>query len=387
MIESPLALATTIAAATGLAFWLDYRFPAVGKVGASMVAIIFGAILSNTGMVPISSPVYGAVGGVVTSLAIAWLLLAVDLRDLKKAGPKMIGAFGLAVTGTAIGAVVAGLVYQARFGDNTWRLAGTMTGTYSGGSVNFVSVGRAFEIPDVLFAGATAADNMATGIWLAMTLTLPIWLSRFYPAPAAEALADVPPPPDSGQDEVDERHAHHPYFAGVTVSALQIANLIAVGLILVFVSEWLGDLVSGIPAIVWLTSLALLLGHSRFYRRAPGAMQLGSVALHFFFVLIGILSRFSEIVTVGIEVFFFTLIVVGIHGIVVFGVGKLIRLDLGTLAVASQAAVGGPSSALAVAISREWRHLVLPAVIVGLLGYAVGTYLGLGVGYLVRGLI
>ena len=49
MIESPLALATTIAAATALAFWLDYRFPALGKVGASMMAIIFGAILSNTG--------------------------------------------------------------------------------------------------------------------------------------------------------------------------------------------------------------------------------------------------------------------------------------------------------------------------------------------------
>ena len=62
LIESPLALATTIAAATGLAFWLDYRFPAVGKVGASMVAIIFGATLSNTGMVPISSPIYDAVG-------------------------------------------------------------------------------------------------------------------------------------------------------------------------------------------------------------------------------------------------------------------------------------------------------------------------------------
>jgi uncharacterized membrane protein len=39
---------------------------------------------------------------------------------------------------------------------------------------------------------------------------------------------------------------------------------------------------------------------------------------------------------------------------------------------------------LAVAISREWKHLVLPAVIVGLLGYAVGTYLGLGVGYAAR---
>jgi uncharacterized membrane protein len=52
--------------------------------------------------------------------------------------------------------------------------------------------------------------------------------------------------------------------------------------------------------------------------------------------------------------------------------------------VASQAAVGGPSSALAVAVSREWRSLVLPGIIVGLLGYAIGNYLGVAMAGLVR---
>jgi uncharacterized membrane protein len=78
-------------------------------------------------------------------------------------------------------------------------------------------------------------------------------------------------------------------------------------------------------------------------------------------------------------------VVVGVHGLVVFGIGRLARMDVGTLAVASQAAVGGPSSALAVAVSREWKGLVLPGIIVGLLGYALGNYLGFGVAYLVRG--
>ena len=61
-------------------------------------------------------------------------------------------------------------------------------------------------------------------------------------------------------------------------------------------------------------------------------------------------------------------------------------LGLGSLAVASQAAVGGPSSALAVAVSRGWPGLILPGIIVGLVGYAIGNYLGFGVAYLVRGL-
>lgn len=398
MIQSPLALCAVIAAAAALAFWLDRRFAALGKVGASLLAIVFGAVLSNTGAVPVSSPVYDAVLGPVTSLSIAWLLLSVNLGDLKKAGRRMVGAFGLAVAGTVLGAFVAAAIYQARFGDDTWRLAAAMTGTYSGGSVNFISVGRAAGLSGPLFAGATAADNIATALWLAVTLMMPIWLRRFYPQPAtapppavahtklateqdAATAQDTPAAPSA------DRLAQHPYFAPEAISAAQVASVFAAGLLVVLASEWMASVVPGVPAILWLTTLALLLGHSPLYRKAPGALQLGAVGLHFFFVLIGVLSRFSEIAAVGPEVLFFTLTVVGVHGVVAFGAGKLLRLDMGSIAVASQAAVGGPSSALAVAVSREWRHLVLPGVVVGLLGYAVGTYLGLAVGYVVRGLI
>ena len=381
MIESPLALATVIAAATALAFWLDYRFPALGKLGASMMAIIFGAVLSNLDIVPVSSVVYDVVLGPVTSVSIAWLLLSVDLRDLMKAGPRITGAFLVAVTGTVLGACVATVIYQSHFGDDTWRIAGALTGTYSGGSVNFVSVGREVGLTGALFAGLNAADAVVTGLWLGATLILPIWLARFYaPVEAPTATDDE----SSMGAPANERHRNHPYFAREGLSAVGIAGLFATGLILVFVSEWLGTVVPQVPSILWLTTLALILGHSPLYRDAPGAMQLGSVGLHFFFVLIGILSRVSEIAAVGFEVFYFTLIVVGVHGVFVLGIGRLLRLDIGSVLVASQAAVGGPTSALAVAISREWKHLVLPGVVVGLLGYAVGTYLGLGVAHLLR---
>ena len=403
MITAPLALATIIAGCTALAFWLDYRFPALGKLGASMMAIIFGSILSNTGLVPVSSPVYDAVLGPVTSVSIAWLLLSVDLRDLAKAGLRMTGAFGIAVLGTVLGAFTAALIYGGRFGDDTHRIAGALTGTYSGGSVNFVSVGREVGLTGSLFAGLNAADAVVTALWLGATIMLPIGLARFYApvhSPASVAASPFaggnsapgtdrgrPGPPAPGTDTASaaaDRHRHHPYFAREGLSALAMGKLVAAGLILVFASEWLAETEPRIPSIVWLTVLALALGHSPLFRDSRGAMQLGSVGLHFFFVLIGILSRASEIAAVGVDVFFFTLIVVGVHGVVVFGAGRMLRLDIGTVSVASQAAVGGPSSALAVAISRDWRHLVLPGVVVGLFGYAVGNFLGLGVAGVLR---
>lgn len=374
MIRSPLLLVGVVAGTAALAFWLDRQVPLLSKLGASLLAILFGALLSNLGLVAAESRVYDAVGGPVTSLAIAWLLLAVNLRDLRRAGPRMLGAFALAVAGTACGAFLGALFFAGTFGAETWKLAGTLTGTYSGGSVNFVAVGRGVGLPDALFAGATAADNLTTGLWLGVTLLLPVWLGRFYPAP-------VPSGAGEGEEEMG-----HPFFETAPLSTLSLAGLLALGLGLVLASEWMGTLVPAVPAVLWLTTFALILGHVGPVADAAGPLQLGNLALHFFFVIIGIHSRISEIVAVGVEVFWFTLLVVAVQGLLVFGLGRLLRWDVGTLAVASQAAVGGPSSALAVAVAREWKALILPGIIVGLLGYALGNYVGFALAGAVRAL-
>jgi len=373
VIEDPLLLTAIVVGAAALAFTLEFRVPLLSKVGASLLAILIGALLSNFGVVAPSSPVYDAVGGPVTSLAIAWLLLAVNLRDLKRAGARMLAAFGLAAAGTALGAFAGALLFAGTFGPETWKLAGTLTGTYSGGSVNFVAVGRGVGLPEGLFAGAVAADNLTTGLWLGFTLLFPLLVGRFYPTPV--------PAPAEGEGE-----RAHPFYDEIPLSSLTLAGVLALGLVLVVASEWVGRWVPAIPPVLWLTTFALVLGHVGPTSRLPGSLQLGNLALHFFFVVIGIHARVVEIVAVGIEVFWYTLLVVGVNGLVVFGVGRLLRFDVGTLAVASQASVGGPSSAIAVAVGREWRGLILPGIIVGLVGYALGNYAGFAVAAGVRAL-
>lgn len=394
MIEAALPLTALIAGATVFAFWLDWKVPALSKVGASLLALVLGAILSNAGLVPAASPVYDAIAGPVTMVAIAWLLLAVNVTDLKLAGPRMVGAFVIAAIGTALGAFAGAFIFADAIGGETWKLAGTLTGTYSGGSLNFVAVGQGLGLPPALFAGATAADAMMTGVWLAATLMLPLWIGRFYPRVPEGALAHP-----EGIDPGAPKEDHHPFFVKAPLSTLDLAKLLALGIILLAAAEgfsgllgsmaargaipgWLG----GVPSVLWLTTFALAVGHTPRFRKPEGALQLGTVALHLFFVVIGIWSRVSEILAVGVEVFYYTVVVVAVHGVFVYGIGKLVRLDVGSLSVASQAAVGGPSSALAVAVSREWPGFILPGVIVGLLGYAVGTYLGFGVAYLLQGM-
>jgi len=73
--------------------------------------------------------------------------------------------------------------------------------------------------------------------------------------------------------------------------------------------------------------------------------------------------------------------------VLIFAIGRFAGLDLATLVVASQANVGGPASAIAIAGARGYTDRVLPGVAVGLLGYAIGNYLGFVVAALMRGLL
>jgi uncharacterized membrane protein len=381
LIESPLALAVLIAAVAALGFWLEGRFGWARKLGASLLVIALGAALSNLGLVPVRSPVYDGVFGPVTSLAIVWLLLAVDLRDLRAAGPRMLGAFALALVATAGGVLGAMLLLGPVVGDETWKLAGTLVGTYSGGSLNFVAVGRALELPDSLFTAAAAADNVVTALWMVATLLLPGWLGRFYPPPPVEP--NVQGETVEGTDDEEREPA---LLSPVDLRVLDLAVLLALGLGLLLAAEaTAAALPWPVPSVVWLTTYTLLVAQLPPVRRLVGALHLGTLALNLFFVVIGIGSRVSEILAVGVEVFWFTGLVVLLHGLIVFAGARLVRLDVETAAVASQAAVGGPSTAMALAIARRLPRLALPGLVVGLLGYALGNYLGLAVAYLVRG--
>ena len=58
-----------------------------------------------------------------------------------------------------------------------------------------------------------------------------------------------------------------------------------------------------------------------------------------------------------------------------------------TLAVASQANIGGPASVIALCGTRGYPSSLLPGIAVGLFGYAAGNYLGLAVAMLVRHMV
>ena len=128
-----------------------------------------------------------------------------------------------------------------------------------------------------------------------------------------------------------------------------------------------------------MTTLALALAQLGPVQRLKGTLVTGWLTVMVFLAVIGALcdiSALQEIGLLGRHLMLFATVVVLVHGLVVFGIGSLFRADPAMIAVASQANIGGSTSALALARSLGRGDLMLPGILVGSLGNAVGTYLG-----------
>lgn len=381
MIVDPVAVLLVLAAVVYAAIRLEQRFAVCRSLGAALVGILLGMLLSNTGVLPGVSPTYDLLASTGVSFAVALILLDVDLRTVLDAGPRMLIAFGIGAAGTVAGALTGALLWSGAVGPEAWKLAGQFTGTYTGGGMNFAALARAFDTSSDMFTAAVAADVGLTAIWMVVCLAVPVLLGR-----RREALASLH---DDRLREGDTA-AGEPNLARALVSSLRpvpIADLAAVATIAigaVWAAGRAAAVVPALPEVLWLTTLVLLVAQVPAVRRLVGGALYGNYVLLLFLAANGAQSVIANIFRVGPAVFYLALTTILLHGAIIFGVGSLVRIDLGTLAVASQANVGGPASAIALASARGYADRLLPGIAVGLLGYAAGNYLGFAVAMLLR---
>lgn len=403
MITHPTAVFTLLAGAVALAIVLEERTKVFRALGSALVGILLGMLLSNTGIIPGESPAYDFLGGPAVSAGIILILLTVDIRSVAQAGPRMLAAFVIGGIGSAIGASAAAVLLADAIGPETWKLAGQYTATYTGGGVNFAAVGAALDTSGELFAAGIAADVTMTAIWMATCLAVPVLFASLDRKEARTVVEDGIAGTDGGVG-VSETHPGGPgrvepeeggtaslhqmlYSSVGAIGLLDLAMMALIVLGTLWASDWLGTVLAPVPSVLFLTTIALILAQLPAVRALKGAGVIGNYLVLIFLASNGAMSVLANIVVIGPPIVYFALATVGVHGIVIFGVGRLVGLDLKTLAVASQANVGGPASAMALAAARGYTDRLLPGVAVGLVGYAAGNYLGLFVAAMMRGVI
>jgi len=368
--DQDFALWAVLLALAAFGFWCE-RFAWGRKYSGVMLLISAAIVLANVGIIPTAAPVYDVVWDYLVPIAIPLLLFQADLkRIVRESGPTLV-AFAIGSAAVVVGVLIG--VALLNLGPEEAKLAGIFTGTYIGGGLNFAAVAEASGMQDgSLLSAGVAADNVATNLHFLLIILLPgsAWMVRHFRTDHMQNAQLV------ASDE--EARPHH-------VADLDIAGLL-MALALAFVLAALGKMLAGWLigeqfAILFTTALTLIVATFMpgLVGRLSGDNEAGNVMMFIFLASVGATADIWKLVAIGPVLFVFTGIIISIHLVLLFGIGKFLKFDLAELIMASAVCIGGPSSAVAIAGAKGWRDLLIPGVLAGSFGYAIGSFIGMGV--------
>ncbi len=357
---------------TAFSLWAE-RTKWGSKISSVVIAIFGTFILSNLSIIPTSAPVYDIVWSYLVPLAIPLLLFKADLRRIfREAGPTLL-AFTFGGIGTIIGTVIAYLLIP--LGENGWKLAAIFSSTYIGGSMNYVAAAEAVELNSAdLLAAGIAADNLVMAVYFIILFALP----------SVKFLKNIFP----DRHQMDSMKHSHPDVVNakneIGITLLNLSKALAISVSICAIGFWLADLTRiGGSSILIITAIIVTIA-----TLFPNKMQLisgseiiGTYLMQVFFAAIGASANIFIVLEYGPILFVFAGLILLIHLLFLLVAGKIFNLDLAEIVIASNANMGGPTTAAAMAVARNWKALVIPAILVGTLGYSIATFIGVGLGY------
>lgn len=372
--ENTLILWSIILVIATFAIFLENRYTIVAKISGAIMALIIALLLSNFNIIPLESKVYDDVWGYVVPIAIPLLLFQCDIKKIWKESGRLAIIFLLSSVGTMLGAVV-GFYLLKEYIPTLNNIAGTMTASYIGGGVNFVAVQTALNLDKQLASALIVSDNLLMVLYFFVLIIIPTipFFNKHFKREYKNEIKNI-----DDKKELKRPITLEDVAFNFTISVLIVA--ISFGLSDLILSKDRGYLINFLAnKYILLTSITVILAtvFSNFFKKLIGSQEIGTFLIYIFFAVIGIPASIKSIVVNSPLLLVFCAIMVIINMFVTFVFAKLFNFTLEEAILVSNANIGGPTTATAMAISKGWTKYIAPVMLVGTLGYVVGTYAGL----------
>lgn len=391
--DEHMALLAVLFTAVAIAIWLEHRYKWAAKVSGAVIALIIAILLVNLRVIPTSAKVFDTVvWDYAVPLAIPLLMLQTNIRKIRKETGRFLLIFLIGSAGTIAGTML-GTLFLKKAVDGLPGIAAMMTGSYIGGGVNFSALSKTFEVKEGLIAAATVADNLNMAVYFLVLVGIAgsAFFRKRYSHPHIDEIL-------AGGKSREGRTMASQYWTRKDISLKDIAINLAYAAVVVLASRLIGGFFKSIipengellkvlrtffgSEYVWITNISVLVASflPKQAREMHGAQEIGTWMIYLFFFVIGVPASIPELVSNAPVLLVFCMFAVLMNMAFCFIGGKLLKFDLEDIILASNANIGGPTTAAGMAIAQGWTKLIGPCMLVGTFGYVIGTWLGTLVG-------
>lgn len=376
-----LVLAMLFLLFPALAMYGERRSKVLAWLSPVVLCYAFGIMLANFRVIPINEELAGGFTSATVVLAIPMLLFSMDFRRWLRLAKKTILSFGLAIVAVMSVSAAAAILFQNRI-ENSWQAAGMLVGVYTGGTPNMTAIGLALDVPNETFILLNAADVALSSIYLILLMTV---AQRFL----LRVLPAFSPAGEPGTAVLDDGHqTEESELTGVAIGPVQVLTAVGLSVIVAGISVGISMLLAGevlVPiVIISITTLGIAGSFINPVHERIGTYETGQYLLLIFCVAIGAIANISALLGSLGSVFGYTAFVL-IGAIVLHYILAIIfRIDADTAIITSTAAVFGPAFVGPIGNVLKNREIVVSGLTTGVIGYAIGNYLGLGLAWLLK---
>lgn len=294
------------------------------------------------------------------------LMINCDLRAIWALGPRVLAVFFCTTISLFVAFVATFLLYRRWLPADAWMPLSALSGSWVGGTANMIAVKQAIGMPDSLLAMSLLTDALCYSMWFVVLFSI----ARLAPAfnrwtrarssaemVVADTRTSAPPTPDGVLVWLGLA------LAAAGASAWLAGRLPASGM--VSASTW---------TILLATAAGLVAAHTPL-ARYPGAGVISGALLAAVVAVLASQSNFKGFANAPWYLVCGATIL-AIHALVLALAARLFRFDLYLCGISSLAHVGGVAATPILAASYA-RALVPVGILLALLGYILGTGVGL----------
>lgn len=357
----------------------------IKNIAGVMYTMVITAILALVHFLPSASgddnvAVYDFVFDYITPMAIPLLLFNANIVKIVKESGRLIVIYLIGAVGIVIGTIIS--FYIVNLGPETYKVAGVFIATLIGGSVNFVAAAETLDFStSSLFTTTLAVDNFGIQFYLIFLFYLPFIkiLQKYYPEFTENNNKAVALETEENKEKKENK-----------VDIASITYVITVAALVTATGVWLGGLLAQLfntsanLNLLVITILMTILASSFpaiFEKLENVAFSMGMSMLYIFLAVVGAASNIKDVFLAGPGILIFATLTLLIQFVFIMVLGKTFKFSLKEIAIASCANVSGPTLSAPMAATFNAKQMITPAVLVGILGYVIGTILGVSVGF------
>lgn len=353
---------------------LARRYRAISFLGPIVLCYAAGLLLANQSFIPWDYSLAATFSEVTVPLAIPFILFASDLLGWLKLARKTVVSFMLVIFSAAAAAIIAALIFKNGVPESA-KISAMLTGCYTGGTPNLMAIGLSTAVSQKTLIMVNACDMLLGGIYFFLLTTVVKWfyrktLTKFEKPQISMQKAD---PPALREVFADGKRAGLKNMLLATGLAVLCAGAAVGGTFLIT-----GEMAIA-PIILIVTTLALGLSFIPKVRNITGTWKMGQYILLVFSMALGGTVEFRHFFTSTPQILMQTAVVMFGAIIIHYLLCLVFKIDSDTALITSTAGIYGPAFVGPLAESLDNSDVVIAGIISGLVGYAVGNYLGIAV--------